>query len=111
MPDEKLDTLTGPKYVELLNAVRPDVAMILDCYTYIDDPLALSWSQLFRLVDNALYAVENADIPLLGIAKGANPKQVAWWIAFWIWASVPSCSRIGSWLGLARQGRSSSSTC
>lgn len=69
MPDELLDQLTGKKYVELLNAIDPDVAMILDCYTYVDDPLAISWSQIFSFVNNALYAVENTDIPLLGIVK------------------------------------------
>lgn len=78
MPDELLDQLTGKKYVELLNAIDPDVAMILDCYTYVDDPLAISWSQIFSFVNNALYAVENTDIPLLGIVKGANQVQVSW---------------------------------
>ncbi|HID90480.1 TPA: hypothetical protein EYP44_00790 [Candidatus Bathyarchaeota archaeon] len=52
--------------------------MVLDCYTYIDDPLIIPWQQLIRLVNNAIYAIEHTDIPLLGIVKGANPRQVSW---------------------------------
>ena len=42
MPDELLDCLTGKKYVELLNAIRPEAAMAPGCCAYIDDPLAAS---------------------------------------------------------------------
>lgn len=78
MPDELLDSLTKEKYIELISEIEPDAAMVLDCYTYIDDPLIISWQQLIRFVNNAIYAIEHVDIPLLGIIKGANPRQVSW---------------------------------
>ncbi len=78
MPDEYLDTLSGDRYVQLLEAVEPDAAMTLDCYTYMDDPLAVSWTQLLKYVENARYLAEQMDIPLLAVVKGANQKQVSW---------------------------------
>ncbi|HID90410.1 TPA: hypothetical protein EYP44_00435 [Candidatus Bathyarchaeota archaeon] len=70
MPDEILDSLTGRKYARLIRAVRPDAAMVLDCYTYIDDPLVISWKQLIKYVNNMVYTINNVDVPLLGIVKG-----------------------------------------
>ncbi|MBO3841639.1 MAG: hypothetical protein FGF48_04405, partial [Candidatus Brockarchaeota archaeon] len=51
--------------------------MIPDNYTYVDDPLFLSWSQTVRLVSLA-NAFLKLDIPLIGRVKGANPLQVDW---------------------------------
>jgi queuine/archaeosine tRNA-ribosyltransferase len=77
-PDEVLDKLDGKKYAELVSAINPDMAMTLDCYTYLDHPLEISWNQLFGFIKNAIVLMDNTDIPLLGIVKGATYKQVTW---------------------------------
>ncbi|MBO3842509.1 MAG: hypothetical protein FGF48_08885, partial [Candidatus Brockarchaeota archaeon] len=77
MPDELLDKLRIEDYFKLINNLRPDATMIPDNYTYVDDPLFLSWSQTVRLVSLA-NAFLKLDIPLIGLVKGANPLQVDW---------------------------------
>lgn len=82
MPDEMLDRLSKEKYVELLDAIRLDAAMILDCYTYIDDPLVVSWQQLFKSVGAVAYLADHTDIPLIGLVKGANTEQLSWCLEY-----------------------------
>jgi len=77
MPDELLDKLKIEDYFKLINDLRPDATTIPDNYTYVDDPLFLSWSQTVKLVSLANDFLK-LDIPLLGLVKGANPLQVDW---------------------------------
>jgi len=79
MPDEIIDKLKPADYVRLVGHLRPDVAMVSDNHTYVDDPFYLSWSQTIRLVR---YAAELRDIgvPVLGVIKGAISKQTQWCI-------------------------------
>ncbi|MEM2842063.1 MAG: hypothetical protein QW201_02030 [Thermoproteota archaeon] len=77
MPDELLDKLVTEDYFKLIKNLRPDVTMIPDNYTYVDDPLFLSWSQTVRLVSFANDFLK-LDMPLIGLVKGANPLQVDW---------------------------------
>lgn len=44
MPDELLHKLRIEDYFKLINDLRPDATTIPDNYTYVDDPLFLSWS-------------------------------------------------------------------
>jgi len=77
MPDEVIDKLKPEDYLKAIADLRPDVAMIPDNYTYIDDPLYRSWSQTVRLVRYA-GAFLDLEIPMLGLIKGAISKQVSW---------------------------------
>jgi len=79
MPDEAIDKLKPADYTKLVGDLRPDVAMVSDNYTYVDDPFYLSWSQTIRLVR---YAAELRDlgVPVLGLVKGAISKQTQWCI-------------------------------
>ncbi|MEM4609890.1 MAG: hypothetical protein QW190_03290 [Thermoproteota archaeon] len=77
MPDELIDKLRTEDYFRLIKDLRPDATMVPDNYTYVDDPLFLSWSQTIRLVSFANDFLE-LDIPLIGLFKGANPLQVDW---------------------------------
>ncbi|MEM3425743.1 MAG: hypothetical protein QW506_05660 [Thermoproteota archaeon] len=77
MPDDLIDKLKLEDYFRLINDLRPDATMIPDNYTYVDDPLFLSWSQTVKLVSLANDFLE-LDIPLIGLVKGANPLQVDW---------------------------------
>jgi len=79
MPDEIIDKLKPADYARLVGDLRPDVAMVSDNHTYIDDPFYLSWSQTIRLVR---YAAELRDlgVPVLGVIKGAISKQTQWCI-------------------------------
>jgi len=77
MPDEMVDRLSPEDYLSFMSDLRPDATMIPDNYTYMDDPLHLSWSQTIRLVRNAL-AFSELDIPTIGLIKGATPEQVSW---------------------------------
>jgi hypothetical protein len=43
MEDKLLDALTPKDYIGMINDIRPDATMTPDSYTYIDDPLCLSW--------------------------------------------------------------------
>lgn len=77
MPDELLDKLRIEDYFKLVSDLSPDVTMIPDNYTYVDDPLFLSWSQMVKLVSLANDFLK-LDIPLIGLVKGANPLQIDW---------------------------------
>jgi len=79
MPDEVIDKLKPTDYVKLVGDLRPDVAMVSDNHTYVDDPFYLSWFQTIRLVR---YAAELRDlgVPVLGLVKGAISKQTQWCI-------------------------------
>jgi hypothetical protein len=77
MPDELIDKLETKDYFKLIGDLKPDATMVPDNYTYVDDPLFLSWSQTIRLVSFANDFI-NLDIPLIGLVKGANPLQVDW---------------------------------
>ena len=77
MPDELIDRLETKDYFKLIRDLRPDATMVPDNYTYVDDPLFLSWSQTVRLVSFANDFLK-LDIPLIGLVKGANPLQVDW---------------------------------
>jgi len=77
MPDELIDELQPKDYLGFVRDLRPDATMVPDNYTYMDDPLYLSWSQTIRLVRNALSFLE-LDIPAIGLIKGATSEQVGW---------------------------------
>ncbi|MBO3841018.1 MAG: hypothetical protein FGF48_01175 [Candidatus Brockarchaeota archaeon] len=77
MPDELLDNLRFKDYFRLVKNLGPDATMIPDNYTYVDDPLFLSWSQTVRLVSLANDFLK-LDIPLIGLIKGANHLQIDW---------------------------------
>jgi len=77
MPDELIDKLETKDYFKLIGDLRPDATMVSDNYTYVDDPLFLSWSQTVRLVSFANDFL-NLDIPLIGLVKGANHLQIDW---------------------------------
>ncbi|MBO3800554.1 MAG: hypothetical protein FGF52_05845 [Candidatus Brockarchaeota archaeon] len=79
MPDELLDRLRIEDYFKLINDLRPDATTIPDSYTYVDDPLFLSWSQTVKLVSLANDFLK-LDIPLIGSVKGANHLQIDWTI-------------------------------
>lgn len=77
MEDEILDRLRPTDYLEMINDIKPDAVMTPDVYTYVDDPLSLSWMQTFK---NVAYARAFADlsIPVVGLVKGAITKQVTY---------------------------------
>ncbi|MBO3804027.1 MAG: hypothetical protein JTT11_09210 [Candidatus Brockarchaeota archaeon] len=77
MEDELLDALTPKDYVGMINDIGPDATMTPDSYTYLDDPLYLSWEQTMK---QAAYsrAFSELDIPVVGIVKGVIWKQIAW---------------------------------
>ncbi|MEM3659877.1 MAG: hypothetical protein QXU11_05620 [Thermoproteota archaeon] len=77
MPDELIDRLRLEDYFRLINELRPDATMIPDNYTYVDDPLFLSWSQTVKLISLANDFLK-LDVPLIGLVKGANPLQIDW---------------------------------
>ncbi|MBO3808606.1 MAG: hypothetical protein FGF50_03325 [Candidatus Brockarchaeota archaeon] len=77
MPDELLDKLRFKDYFRLVKNLGPDATMIPDNYTYVDDPLFLSWSQTVRLVSLANDFLK-LDTPLIGLIKGANHLQIDW---------------------------------
>ncbi|MEM2089063.1 MAG: hypothetical protein QXF52_10420 [Thermoproteota archaeon] len=77
MPDEFIDRLRLEDYFRLIRDLRPDATMIPDNYTYIDDPLFLSWSQTIRLVSFANDFLK-LNIPVIGLVKGANLLQMDW---------------------------------
>ncbi len=77
MPDELLDKLRLKDYFRLVENLGPDATMIPDNYTYVDDPLFLSWSQTVKLVSLANDFLK-LDTPLIGLIKGSNPLQVDW---------------------------------
>ncbi|MGB9718172.1 MAG: hypothetical protein ACP5PQ_01230 [Thermoproteota archaeon] len=68
MPDELLDKLRLEDYFKLINDLRPDSTMMPDNYTYVDDPLFLSWSQTVKLVSLANDFLR-LNIPLIGLVK------------------------------------------
>jgi len=77
MPDGLIDKLKKDHYFKLISDLKPDATMIPDNYTYTDMPLYQSWSQTIKLV---LFANEFLDlnVPLIGMIKGANLRQVYW---------------------------------
>ncbi|MBO3798058.1 MAG: hypothetical protein QXI42_04830 [Thermoproteota archaeon] len=77
MPDELIDRLETKDYFRLIEELRPDATMVPDNYTYTDVPLYQSWSQTIRLVSFANDFLE-LDIPLIGLVKGANLRQMDW---------------------------------
>ena len=77
MPDELIDKFETKDYFKLIGDLRPDATMVPDNYTYVDDPLFLSWSQTIRLVSFANDFL-NLDTPLIGLVKGANHLQIDW---------------------------------
>jgi hypothetical protein len=77
MEDELLDELTPKGYIGMINDIRPDATMTPDSYTYIDDPLCLSWEQTMKQAAFAS-AFSELDIPVVGLIKGVIWKQIAW---------------------------------
>ena len=77
MEDELLDKLTLEDYAKLVTTARPDATMTPDAYTYLDDPLCLSWQQTIKSVELAR-AFSGFNVPTVGLIKGAIGKQVAW---------------------------------
>jgi len=77
MEDELLDRLRPGDYLKMINAIRPDAVMTPDVYTYVDDPLSLSWAQTLKHI---VYARAFADlgISVVGLVKGAIAKQVTY---------------------------------
>jgi len=77
MEDELLDALTPNDYLGMINEIRPDATMTPDSYTYLDDPLCLSWEQTLK---QAAYscAFSELGIPVVGLVKGVIWKQIAW---------------------------------
>lgn len=77
MPDELIDKLELKDYFRLIEELRPDATIVPDNYTYTDVPLYQSWSQTIRLVSFANDFLE-LNIPLIGLVKGANLRQMDW---------------------------------
>jgi len=77
MEDELLDELKPKDYVRMINDIRPDATMTPDSYTYIDDPLCLSWEQTMKQAGSSR-AFSELDIPVVGLIKGVIWKQIAW---------------------------------
>jgi len=77
MEDELLDELTPKDYIGMINEIRPDATMTPDSYTYLDDPLCLSWEQTLKQATfSSVYS--ELDIPVVGLIKGVIWKQIAW---------------------------------
>jgi hypothetical protein len=77
MEDELLDRLRPRDYLKMINDVRPDAVTTPDVYTYVDDPLSLSWAQTFKHIAYAR-AFADLGIPVVGLVKGAIAKQVTY---------------------------------
>ena len=77
MEDELLDALTPNDYLGMINEIRPDATMTPDSYTYLDDPLCLSWEQTLKQAAFSR-AFSELDIPVVGLIKGVIWKQIAW---------------------------------
>jgi len=77
MEDELLEKLAPRDYLEIIKNVRPDMTMTPDVYTYLDDPLCLSWQQTMRSVEFAT-SFSELDIPVIGMIKGALENQIGW---------------------------------
>lgn len=77
MEDELLDELTPDDYLRMISGIRPDATMTSDSYTYLDDPLCLSWQQTLK---QAVFssAFSELELPVVGLIKGAIWKQIAW---------------------------------
>jgi len=77
MEDELLDKLTPNEYIGMINDIGPDATMTPDSYTYLDDPLCLSWEQTLK---QAAFSrpFSELDIPVVGLIKGVIWKQIAW---------------------------------
>lgn len=77
MEDELLDELTPDDYIRMISEIRPDATMTPDSYTYLDDPLCLSWQQTLKQAAFSS-AFSELNIPVLGLIKGVIWKQIAW---------------------------------
>jgi hypothetical protein len=77
MEDELLDELTPNDYIGIIKDIRPDATMTPDSYTYLDDPLCLSWEQTLKQAAFSR-AFSELDIPVVGLIKGVIWKQIAW---------------------------------
>jgi len=83
IPDKTLDNLHPSIYLLKLNTINQIltkygftlIATTIDTYTYIDDPPLLSWSKMLESLIKA-HKLTNSKIPLIGIIKGANEKQI-----------------------------------
>jgi len=77
MEDELLDELKPYDYIGMINDIRPDATMTPDSYTYLDDPLCLSWEQTLKQAAFSR-AFSELDIPVVGLIKGVIWNQIAW---------------------------------
>ena len=77
MEDELLDELKPNDYIRMISDIRPDATMTPDSYTYLDDPLCLSWEQTLKQAAFSS-AFSELDIPVVGLIKGVIWKQIAW---------------------------------
>ncbi|MBO3803386.1 MAG: hypothetical protein JTT11_05870 [Candidatus Brockarchaeota archaeon] len=77
MEDELLDNYASRDYIRIIKDTQPDATMTPDSYTYLDDPLCLSWQQTMKQVKLAS-AFTELDIPVIGLIKGAISKQIEW---------------------------------
>lgn len=73
VPDELVDVAEPPflkRIIKLLNTHGFDSWMIMDDYTYLDDPYKVSWSKLFRMFRRASYMLKRAGGRPIGLIKG-----------------------------------------
>lgn len=77
MEDELLDALMPSDYIRTIGEIRPDATMTPDSYTYLDDPLCLSWEQTLKQAAFSRIFSE-LEIPVVGLIKGAIGKQITW---------------------------------
>jgi len=77
MEDELLNKFTSNDYLRMIKDIRPDATMTPDSYTYLDDPLCLSWEQTLKQAKLASTFSE-FDVPIIGLIKGAISKQIDW---------------------------------
>ncbi|MEM1985210.1 MAG: hypothetical protein QXK55_02140 [Nitrososphaeria archaeon] len=62
MLDEILNNLQVGNFIKIIKAIKPDAVMSLDTYTYIDDPLIISWKQTIRAVKNVTFLLEKCEM-------------------------------------------------
>ena len=71
MPDELIGSMEIERLKTLIRRIKPDIIMTLDRPTYIDDPQAISWIEVLRLLKSAL-DLAKLGLPVMGIIKGAD---------------------------------------
>ena len=81
MPDEMIDDIEPEQYTKMIEDLRPDSYMIMDDYTYIDEPRLMSWRHIFRMIERArkLLKFEPPGHPI-GLIKGGSVEQIGWCI-------------------------------